>query len=212
MKKIIFMMAFVFLGESLNVAFGQSGSEVGGTFTAGNGITYKITNLNPNYVQIGTGVPADANTSFSGALTIPATVTYDEVEYTVTAVSENAFKSNTGITSVTIPNSVTSIGYTAFALCNNLLTVTIGDNNVPANLATIETAAFYQCQNLTTVIIGNNVKTISYASFLNCNNLATLTLGESVETIGDWAFTYCGLMGTLTIPNSVKTIGNYAFE
>lgn len=83
---------------------------------------------------------------YSGDITIPATVTYNNIEYSVTAIAEEAFQNCTNLTSVTIPSSVTSIGYQAFEGCENLYDVTI-----PNSVKTIGFAAFHGCRDLTSV-------------------------------------------------------------
>ena len=65
---------------------------------------------------------------YSGSITIPSSVTYNNVTYSVTEIGNDAFSWCTGLTSVTIPNSVTSIGDWAFSGCSGLTSVTIGNN------------------------------------------------------------------------------------
>ncbi len=77
---------------------------------------------------------------YTGDVTIPEIVIYNEVEYPVTSIGDNAFRSGSLIASVTIPNSVTSIGYSAFRECSSLTSVTI-----PNSVTSIGTAAFYGC-------------------------------------------------------------------
>jgi beta-lactam-binding protein with PASTA domain len=88
------------------------------------------------------------------------------------------------LTSVTIPNSVTSIGDEAFAGCGRL----------------------------TSVAIGNSVTSIGEGAFGYCENLASVTIPNSVTSIGDWAFMDCTSLTSVTIPNSVTSIGNNAFS
>ena len=135
--------------------------------------------------------------------------------------------SGTAITSIIIPNSVTSIGYEAFYYCDNLTSVTIGNS-----VTTIGEGAFSYCYNLTSVTIGNSVTTIGsrafkgsglisvtipnavtsigYEAFYYCDNLTSVTIGNSVTTIGSRAFKGSGLI-SVTIPNAVTTIGERAF-
>ncbi len=87
------------------------------------------------------------------------------------------------MTSVTIPNSVTTIGDWVFSYCTNLTSVTIP----------------------------NSVTSIGHGAFDSCSSLTNLTLGNNVITIGDWAFS-CTSLTSVTIPNSVTSIGSRAFE
>ena len=168
------------------------------TFTF-DGIKYKVTDTNSNYVEVGD------NTSFSGVANIPNTVTYDSIDYTVTAIGEFAFYNSTGLTSVTIPNSITSIGSSAFAF-TGLTSVTI-----PDSVTAIGTSTFRYCTGLTSVTIGNSVSAISEDAFAYCTSLASVTIGSSVTNIGNYAFYNCEGLTSVTIPDSVTAIGNYVF-
>ena len=93
--------------------------------------------------------------SYSGSVTVPQTVTYNNVSYSVTSVGEGAFYGCTGLTSITLPNSITEIGQGAFYRCSGLTTVTI-----PDNVNKIDEYTFYSCSGLTSVEIPNSVKDI----------------------------------------------------
>jgi hypothetical protein len=120
----------------------------------------------------------------------------------VTTIGDAAFADN-NLTTVTIPNSVTSIGDSAF-YSNNLTTVTIG-----SSVAIIDAWAF-SSNDLTTVTIPDSVTSIGIDAFYS-NNLTTVTIGSSVASIGNTAFSYNNLT-TVTIPSSVTSIGIMAFE
>jgi hypothetical protein len=129
----------------------------------------------------------------------------------VTAIGDRAFMGSpdvdmyNNITSVTVPNSVTTIGYAAFAYWGRLSSVTLGNM-----LTTIGEFAFYSCHDLTSITIPNSVKTIRRAAFDYCSGLTSVTIGNSVETIGEYAFFSCGLT-SVTIPGSVTKIEGQAF-
>ena len=146
---------------------------------------------------------------------------------TVTSIDDYAFQNCSVITSITIPESVETIGYGAFNGCNNiknlsyntdafnpsninksnLETVVVGDavTSIPNN-------AFYNCSNLKSVTLGNSVESIDRYAFYNCSSLTSIDLPESVTYIGYNAFTACDNLTSVSIPNSVKTISNYAFS
>lgn len=109
-----------------------------------------------------------------------------------------------------IPNSVTCIGYYAFANCAGLT----GELVIPNTVINIKDLAFYGCTGLTgTLIIPNSVTSIGYYAFANCAGLTALELGNGVLFIGKLAFANCtGLTGQLVIPNSVTSIGEGAFS
>ena len=111
------------------------------------------------------------------------------------------------ITSVTIGNSVETIGTYAFYGCSNLTNLTLGNS-----VETIGSIAFYECSGLTSLTIPNSVTTIGNSAFYGCSGLISVTIPSSVTSIGDSAFSYCSGLTSVTIPNSVTSIGNYAFK
>ena len=154
-----------------------------------------------------TATVTNGGTAYTGAVTIPATVIWDGVDYNVTSISMEAFKGCGGLTSVSIPGSVAKIGDQAFYNCSGLTSVTI-----PDGVTSIGNEAFYQCSNLATVVIGDDVKTIGYNAFYNCRKLAELTFGKRVESIGAWAFYNCDGLKSVTIPRSATYFGDQAFR
>ena len=121
--------------------------------------------------------------NYTGDLVIPERVTYDGTTYIVESIWTLAFGNCWGLTSVTLPNSMITIGH----------------------------SAFYGCSNLTSVTIPNSVVTIGDQAFGLCSGLASVTIGESVETIGSEAFFFCTSLASVTIPASVTIIGSDAF-
>ena len=96
------------------------------------------------------------------------------------------YESCFGLTSVTIPNSVTSIGSSAFGNCSGLTSVTI-----PNSVTSIEYGAFWGCSGLTSVTIPNSVTSIGKYAFRGCSGLTSVTIPNSVESIGTEAFANC---------------------
>ena len=99
---------------------------------------------------------------YSGDFVIPESITYNEIIYNVTSIGKYAFKNCYYLATITIPNSVTSIGEEAFAFCG-LVSITI-----PNSVTTIGYEAFLNCSRLTSVTIPNSVITIGYQAFANC--------------------------------------------
>ncbi len=125
----------------------------------------------------------------------------------VTVIGDSAFKSCRGLTSVTIPNSVTTIGSYAFSYCTSLTAVTI-----PNSVTTVEWYAFYCCAGLTSITMPNSLTTIGDFVFAECSGLTSVTIPNSVTSIGDFAFDECSGLTSVTIPDSVTTIGEGAFD
>ena len=141
------------------------------------------------------------------AITLPDGFTaYDGTEVTEYAIYDYAFYSCDGLTSVTIPDSVTSIGDYAFYVCSGLTSVTI-----PNSVTSIGMGAFMVCSGLTSVTIGNGVTSIGSYAFKGCTGLTSITIPDSVTSIGDYAFSGCTGLTSVTIPDSVTSIGSYAF-
>ena len=91
-----------------------------------------------------------------------------------------------GLSEYTIPNSVTTIGESAFEGCDSLTSVTI-----PDSVTTIGDEAFRYCSSLTSATIGDSVTTIGDYAFGSCSSLTSVTIPDSVTTIGACAFYYC---------------------
>ena len=108
-------------------------------------------------------------------------------------------------TSYSIPNSVTSIGDSAFLCCSSLTSLTI-----PDSITSIGYRAFYKCTSLTSLTISNSVTSIGDYAFENCSSLTSLTIPNSVTSIGYRAFSGCESLTSLTIPNSVTCMGEGA--
>ena len=124
----------------------------------------------------------------------------------VTSIGRGAFYGCWKLTSLTIPSGVTSIGYSAFRGCSGLTNLTI-----PSSVTEIGDKAFYGCSGLTSLTIPSGVTSIGDEAFSGCSRLTSLTLPSSVTSIGDKAFYSCWMLNSLTIPSSVTSIGDEAF-
>ena len=155
-----------------------------------------------NYMTNGGGITITGYAGPGGAATIPSTIN----GLPVAGIGNSAF-SGAGLTSATIPDSVTSIGDSAFNACWGLTSVTI-----PDSVTRIGDNAFDHCLSLTAVTIGNSVTSIGQSAFAFCRSLASVTIPDSVSSIGDMAFIGCASLNSFTIGNSVTNIGADAFN
>jgi len=143
---------------------------------------------------------------YSGDIVIPESITDLGYDLRITSIENDAFWGCTGLTSITIPNSVTNIGDNAFSVCSGLTSVTI-----PNSVTSIGRSAFSGCSGLTSVTIPNSVTSIGRSVFSGCSGLTSITIPNSVTSIGEHAFRGCSSLTSITIPNGVTSIGNYAF-
>ena len=182
-------------------------------------------------VTIGDGVTSIGSSAFSQCTSLqfnehggakylgnevnPYVVLYDVTDTSVTSfeimaqtkiIYDGAFSGCSGLTSIVIPDSVTSIGYAAFEGCSGLTSVTIGNS-----VTSIGDYAFRGCSSLTSVTIGNGVTSIGEYAFSGCGGLTSVTIGNSVTSIGSRAFSGCSGLTSITIPDSVTGIGYGAF-
>ena len=118
-----------------------------------------------------------------------------------------AFRGCTGLTSITIPNSVTSIGRAAFWGCSGLTSITI-----PESVTNIGFGAFSGCTGLTSVTTPDSVTSIGNYAFHDCTGLTSATIGNGVTSIGDSAFEGCTTLSSISVPQSIVEIGANAFE
>ena len=126
-------------------------------------------------------------------VTIPSTVTYEGIKYDVVEIYPRAFFSCAELKSVTIPNSVKSIGKAAFMACDKLVSI-----KIPNSVVLIDQIAFGDCVNLKSVTLSNNIIYIASATFVGCSQLESITIPSKVEYIGNDAFTSCPKLKTIT--------------
>ena len=165
----------------------------------GVGIKYKLSDDGTSYTVAGIGI------SFNSDIEISET--YKGLP--VTAIGDNAFSDILGkqIRSIKIPETVTRIGWGAFANCKKLESVTI-----PYNVTVIREMTFEGCEGLKDVYLGSGVKVIENAAFRNCASLEGVFMPREITKIGEYAFSYCESLQSIEIPASVSYIGEMAFS
>lgn len=123
----------------------------------------------------------------------------------ITHIAPWAFE-GLNISSISIPNTVVSIGQGAFSQCILLDSVVI-----PSSVTSLEPSLFSGCTGLTNIVISSSVTTIGARAFYGCAGLTSVSIPSSVTTIGGMAFCNSGL-GSVSIPSSVTSIGESAFN
>ena len=145
--------------------------------------------------------------STKGNVEIPKYVTdSDGTKHKVVGLGNQIFNNCKGLTSITIPDSVTSIEHGAFSNCTSLTSITI-----PNSVTSIGQSAFND-SGLTSITIPNSVTSIGDNVFSRCNNLESITIPDSVTSIEYAAFYSCTGLTSITIPDSITSIGNSAFD
>ena len=166
---------------------------------------------------------------YTGSITIPETVPYNGITYSITRIGASAFYGCIGLTSITIPNSVTDIDYDAFRGCIGLTNITIPNRITYIGLSAFYGTGWYENQ-LDGILYLNNcclgykknkptgnltlkegTGLIATWAFRDCADLTSVSIPNSVTSIGAGAFRGCSSLTSVTIPNSVTRIGDGAF-
>ncbi len=158
--------------------------------------------------------------SYSGSVTIPSTVNYKGITYSVTSIGSYAFRECTDLTSITIPESITSCNQDAFLGCNSLSIVNITSIAAWCRINFYGTSSnplyyahhlYLNGSEIIDLVIPNSVTTIGAYAFSRCSYLTSASIPNSVTSIGSAAFSGCSGLTSVNIPNSVTTIGASAF-
>jgi len=183
---------FIAIMASMFLVFGMQAQGV-----LVNGIFY---NFSGTEAEVTSGI-----TKYTDEIVIPSTVVYDGKTYNVTRIGEGAFDF-CPITSITIPNSVTSIGKRAFNASYLLTSITI-----PESVTSIEEQVFQSCIRLISITLPNSLTKIGYEAFSHCRSLTSITIPSNVTSIGGNACWRCSSLTSIIIPSSVTSIGDEAF-
>jgi len=202
MRKVIFFLAFSVL------AMGAWAFDFSQVCSSGQTLYYSI-----HGSSVAVTCPGTTSNPYpssyerpTGSLVIPDSVTHGSTTYLVTAISSHAFDSCPGLTSVTIPASVSSIGTYAFYRCRALTAISI-----PNAVTSISDYAFYNCAALVDLDLPDSLISVGNSAFASCYHIDTLALPSTLQTIDDYAFAYCEAITDLVIPDAVTHIGTSAF-
>ncbi len=128
-----------------------------------------------------------------------------EIHENTKVIFANAFF-ECGVTGVTLPEGVRTIGEKAFFQCNRLSSIVI-----PNSVTAIHTQAFGNCRALKNVTLPSGITAIANKVFSQCKSLTGITIPDGVTSIGKDAFAYCNYLADIVLPKSLTTIGQSAF-
>lgn len=166
---------------------------------------------------------------YIGDIVIPENITYEGIVYSVSCIESNTFGGD-NISSIVIPNSITTIKDGAFEQCRSITSIVLPNSItcinrnvfrecsslrsviIPSSITTIKDGAFFQCNSLASVEIPNSVTIIEQSAFYQCNSLEKVVIPNAITTIESGTFADCMSLFSITIPNSVERINGSAFE
>ena len=125
---------------------------------------------------------------------------------TITSIGAYAFYNCKGLTELVLPDGVTSIGYSAFQGCDSLERI-----NIPKGVTTLEVDTFSGCKSLKSIELPEGMTVLKRGVFNNCQSLASVVIPQTVEIIESRAFYGCRSLTEVVIPDSVTEISDFAF-
>lgn len=174
------------------------------------GIYYNILSETDKTVEVTYG-----NERYTGYVTIPAAVKYNNTTHNVTSIGNNAFENCSGLSSITIPKSITHIANSAFYGCTGIKELHIEDSEIPISCNKQyydPTDDFFKDSPIEYMYIGRDIINYSFSYFSKWKNtLKTVVIGDGMTIIPNSIFDSCYKLSSITIPDNVRQIENYAF-
>ena len=201
MKRFLYIFVFVF---AFMVLLCFSASAVGTTYTDDDGIVWSAdVNTSTNKATI-TAVTVEKRTD---KFVIPSVITYEDVEYPVTAIGNNAFSGKTLVFGkLTLPETLESIGDSAFSKTN-----IYSDVVLPEGLTSLGESVFSECKGLLTVKLPSSMKKIPKKAFNMCYSLTSIFSESVIEEFGESCFESCYALHNVQVGVGTKTISSNAF-
>lgn len=148
-------------------------------------------------------LPLVDNNMFSSKRTLDTAILPD----TITSIGNSAFYNCSGLKNVNIPEGTISIGNSAFYSCSGLTEIA-----VPDSVQTLGTYVFYNCDSLTEITIPDSVKSVGSYSFGGCEKLKTITIGNGLSTLEDSLFSYCRTLKEVKLGSGLTSFGSSLFS
>ena len=152
------------------------------------------------------GTCSVVSTLKTGDIVIPQVAVIEGKNYTVTAIHRSAFQFKDKITSIVLPNTMTTIGDYAFSACSQLKSITLSNS-----LTHIGSVAFGSCTALTSIAIPNSVTSIGEYAFSGCTGLTAIKLPDALTELSTGTFSLCTGLTSLALPSTLRAIGPEAF-
>lgn len=157
------------------------------------------------YIDNGEATIAVQDETLSGDIIIPESITHEGRSYTVVRTTNGAFQ-NTDITSISLPNSITSLGNGCFYNCHKLISV-----KLPDNITSLGNETFSTCSHLSSIELPNTLTALGNYCFINCR-ITTLILPQSITNLGIGCFSLCDNLKTITLPTNITNLPAACFE
>ena len=125
----------------------------------------------------------------------------------VTSIGGSAFRECISLERVTISDSVTSIGYSTFSECTSLSRI-----KIPESVTSIGGYAFSECSELSQIVFTEGLKSIGDYAFSLCSSLRHVVIPEGVESIGNDTFSLCSSLHTVILPDGITSLGHSVFD
>ena len=223
-------------------------SAAAATDFAVNGIFYKVISSTSVMVMPETYIPENTGeismgftNAYKGDVVIPSEVESGGKTYIVSAASDGVFRASNGLTSISIPSTLTQLGSSPFASCSNLSSINVeagnpsysskdgvllnasgntliscpggkrGKYTVPGTVSIVADSSFQGCTGITEIALPSSVTKIGSYAFDRCSSLTSINLPSSLSEICDGTFQRCQKLSQISLPSSLKRIGKRAF-
>lgn len=151
------------------------------------------------------GIGTTYLSSYTGDIVVPASVNYHGVAYEVVEIEGHAFDSS-NITSVSVPESVSSFGTHCFSGCSSLTSI-----NIPKSITSLGDCCFMLCSSLTGLSIPESVTSLGEQCFDRCSSLTSISIPEGVTSLGYMCFSDCTSLTSISFPEGMTSLGHQCF-